>query len=243
MNIYAKKTTDPDPYEPAHTAGLGYSRRTTTDEIFDQIHSDIASQRLKPGTKVSEVEIAKRFAVSRQPVREAFIRLSNMGLLLVRPQRATIVRKISLKEVAGARFVRTAIEVEVARVACERFEARHEKAFEANLEAQRLSVLAQDYSAFSKLDAEFHKLMCLVADCEQAHQRIAESKIQVERLCALSLAKRTEFEQVYNDHVALYRFLKQGDADKMIALLRTHLSRLDVTIREASQSNQDMFED
>ena len=66
-------------------------RRTNADDVFDYLHEQINLLKLLPGTRISEVEIADRFDVSRQPVREAFIRLSNLGLLLVRPQRATVV--------------------------------------------------------------------------------------------------------------------------------------------------------
>ena len=47
-------------------------RLTTAEEVFRQLKSDIISLRLTPGTKLSEVEVAKVYDVSRQPVREAF---------------------------------------------------------------------------------------------------------------------------------------------------------------------------
>ena len=54
--------------------------------------------------------------VSRQPVREAFIKLAEAGLVEVRPQRGTFVRLICEKrEVANARFIREAIEVAIVR--------------------------------------------------------------------------------------------------------------------------------
>lgn len=220
-----------------------YSRRTTTDDVFDRIYSDITTLELKPGTKISEVEVAKHFDVSRQPVREAFIRLSNMGLLVVRPQRATIVRKISRKEVADARFVRAAIEVEVVRTACEQFSTSHCAAFEQNLEQQRLTVEPNDFNRFRELDAEFHKLLCGCAGSELAYKTIQESKAQVDRLCAMSLSRPTEFKEVYEDHVQMYELLKRGDVESLISLMRKHLSRLDTTIAEANLSNEDYFED
>ncbi len=219
------------------------TRRTNTDDIFDQIYADITTLRLKPGTKVSEVEIARQFDVSRQPVREAFIRLSNMGLLLVRPQRATVVKKISLKDIADSRFVRKAIEVEVARVACEKFDASHHAAFEENLALQGEAVEDNDFQSFKELDAEFHRLLCLVADSEHAYRTISESKLQVDRLCAFALSRRTEFKDVYQDHVKMYGLLKTGDSDGLVALMRKHLSRLDSTVAEATASNQDFFVD
>ena len=64
-----------------------FERRTTADVVFEQLHREIASLTLLPGTKLSEAEVARRFGVSRQPVREAFSRLGNLELLLVRPQK------------------------------------------------------------------------------------------------------------------------------------------------------------
>lgn len=90
-----------------------FERRTTADMVFDQLYEDIASLKVLPGSKLSEAEIARRFGVSRQPVRDAFNRLGNLDLLLIRPQRATEVRGFSMDRVQHARFVRLAVELEV----------------------------------------------------------------------------------------------------------------------------------
>ena len=222
---------------------ISLSRRTVTDEIFDKIYSEIISLRLMPGTKLSEIEIAKQFDVSRQPVREAFIRLSNMNLLLVRPQRATIVRKLSHKEIAGARFIRTAIEVEVVRIACKKYSQANQAEFEKNIASQKKTVDDNDFQAFRKLDEEFHKLLCNAAGQQLAYSAISHSKAQIDRLCSISLSRRTEFEQVYLDHCEIFELLKKRDVENLTALIRKHLSRIDATIEEASRSNIEFFED
>ena len=93
-------------------------RRTTTDMVFDQLHQEISTLELLPGTKLSEADVAQRYGVSRQPVRDAFSRLENLDLLLIRPQRATEVRGFSLEHIAHARFVRRSVEIEVINYAC-----------------------------------------------------------------------------------------------------------------------------
>ena len=65
---------------------------------------------LVPGQAISEIEISKKFSVSRQPVREAFIKLGEERLIEVLPQRGTYIRKISVKEVLDARHLREVIE-------------------------------------------------------------------------------------------------------------------------------------
>jgi DNA-binding GntR family transcriptional regulator len=59
--------------------------------------------------------VSIRFDVSRQPVREAFIKLAENGLIQIRPQRGSYVNKISLAQVRNGCFVRQAIECAVAR--------------------------------------------------------------------------------------------------------------------------------
>lgn len=88
------------------------ARPSVTDQIFDEMRRRILSLELPPGTKVSEVEVGKQMGVSRQPVRDAFYRLSQLGFLQIRPQRATTVSLISGEAVMRARFIRTAVEME-----------------------------------------------------------------------------------------------------------------------------------
>ena len=64
-------------------------------QIYIGLRHRIIRSEIPPGTALSEAEIARRFSISRQPVREAFIKLAEEGLLEVRPQRGTFVRKIS----------------------------------------------------------------------------------------------------------------------------------------------------
>src|ERR671921_101679 len=88
--------------------------------IYGQIRQDIISLRLRPGTRLSENELALRFGTSRAPVREAIIRLAEEGLIEVLPQRGSFVTRISLSAMERARFVREALEVAVVRRAAER---------------------------------------------------------------------------------------------------------------------------
>ena len=73
------------------TLDLGLRQPTTTDRIFDELYQRIITLDLPPGARMSEAEVSRALGVSRQPVRDAFWRLSKLGFLTVRPQRATTV--------------------------------------------------------------------------------------------------------------------------------------------------------
>lgn len=225
-------------------AGLSDSeRRTTADNIFDQLRFDIVNLRLLPGTKLSEAEIASQRNVSRQPVREAFIRLSNMNLLLVRPQKATLVRKISNRDILNTRFIRTAIEVEIVRRACTCANADNLAGIENNLSEQREAVEANDGDLFHDLDYSFHHLLCAAANCGFAFKAIAENKSHVDRLCMLSLANAQGKEELLQDHSNIFEALRRQDEDSIVALTRLHLSRLDATLVDARKTYPEYFED
>ncbi|WP_223252455.1 GntR family transcriptional regulator [Paracoccus mutanolyticus] len=77
----------------------------------------IVTGDLRPGMRLSEQDIADQYDLSRQPVREAFIRLAAEGLLEVRPQRGTFVTRINMDWVLDTRFIREATEADIVRIA------------------------------------------------------------------------------------------------------------------------------
>ena len=105
--------------------------------VFRELRSAIVMMVFQPGQALSEKEIADQFGVSRQPIREAFIKLSEAGLLSIRPQRGTYVVKISTRQVYDVRFVREAVEVAVVRKAALELPAADIDALRATIDAQR----------------------------------------------------------------------------------------------------------
>jgi DNA-binding GntR family transcriptional regulator len=64
---------------------------STTQQVYAWLHDRIIAASYRRGTRLSETEIAGQIGLSRQPVREAFIRLTADGLTEVRPQRGTFI--------------------------------------------------------------------------------------------------------------------------------------------------------
>lgn len=218
-------------------------RLTTTEEVFRQLKSDIIAMRLKPGAKISEVEVAKTCNVSRQPVREAFMRLGALDLLEIRPQRATRVRKISRQKLSDSRFIRAAVEVEVVRVACHVASPEGLDAIEANLNEQQHAVAAGDPALLKALDYEFHRLICAAADRLPAFKVISENKTHTERACTLELNDAVAMKEVLDGHTEIFEAIRTGDEKTAVEKTRLHLAHLDVTLASASKNNPDFFED
>lgn len=218
-------------------------RTTGSDVVFDKLYAQITQLDLLPGTKISETEIAKTFGYSRQPVREAFTRLAKLNLLLIRPQRATVVRPFSRKLIANARFVRAAIELEVVRAAARDRDPSLDGPLKANLRKQADAIGAGDTTQFHQLDYDFHRLLCASAKQSFAFAIIAENKAQVDRLCMLSLTSADAMDVLYKDHEQLLEALFCGDEQAADALLRLHLDRLTPTIDAIYTTHQAYFDE
>jgi DNA-binding GntR family transcriptional regulator len=212
------------------------------DEVFDYLHDQISSLALRPGDKISEADIAARFGISRQPVRDAFSRLANLDLLLIRPQRATEVKRFSMREIEKSRFVRAAVEKEVLRRAVAKCDADGEARLEAALNDQDKAVQALDVDGFGLLDYEFHKAICDIADADFAFDVIMTEKAKVDRLCRLGLSKEQRLPDLMLDHRNIADAIKAHDGDLAIEVGMFHLSRLDETIERITATNANYFE-
>ncbi|MFZ5749495.1 MAG: GntR family transcriptional regulator [Pseudomonadota bacterium] len=216
-------------------------RPSIADQVYGELHRQVLSLEMKPGARISEVDVARAMGVSRQPVRDAFYRLSKLGFLQIRPQRATTVALISPAAVMRARFIRTALEAETVRFAATRLAESDHAALEAIVEAQDAAILADDKALFHRLDDQFHREICARAGVGFTWELIAENKGHMDRvrMLSLSFASRT----AWDDHVLILAALRSRDADRAVAAMREHLSRIKEQIDRILASNHEWFAD
>src|ERR1700761_6534196 len=80
------------------------------DNVYESLRADILNCRFAPGDDVREQDLATRYAVSRQPVREALLRLEREHLVTVQPRQGYRVNPISLSDARDLLRFRLALE-------------------------------------------------------------------------------------------------------------------------------------
>lgn len=93
-------------------------RETGRDYALRNLKDNIIHLELKPGSMVSENELAAQMGLSRTPVREALMELSKVRLVDVYPQRGSAVALIDYDLVEEARFMRSVMECAVVELVC-----------------------------------------------------------------------------------------------------------------------------
>lgn len=208
--------------------------------VVGALRDEIVTMALKPGDVISESDIAGRYGVSRQPVREAFIRLAQQGLLLIRPKRATVVKKISPEGVRQSRFIRESIEVEIIRrVAGKSGPDVADVLAELIAEQERASA-ADDTRGFHTLDELFHRTLARLAGVEYAWQLIDDHKMQLDRVRYLTLGVSSS-QRAISEHKLIAAAVGKGDVDGAEAAMRAHLARAEVLLSQTIADFPDYF--
>ncbi|MVA24683.1 GntR family transcriptional regulator [Agrobacterium vitis] len=212
---------------------------SVTEQVFELLYRQVVELELPPGAKLSEVDVAKQMGVSRQPVRDAFYRLSQQGFLMIRPQRATVVTHISERGVLQARFIRTALEMETVRAAADRLSKEQIEALDELVQRQIKAMDAGDKMLFHELDDEFHRQICKMSGHEFAWALIRDSKAHMDRIRYLSLSFGAQ--SAIDDHIDIMAALKARDGERAAAGMRVHLSRILSIISRIRESHGQYF--
>lgn len=198
---------------------------TVTDQIFELLYSRVVNLTLPPGAKLSEAEMAAQMGVSRQPVRDAFWRLSQLGFIQIRPQRATTITPISTEAVMQAYFIRSALEDATMRAAALRLTPDTWDALELLIDQQEAAGLADDRAAFHALDDQFHHDICAASGLEFVWTLVRDNKGHMDRARYLSLSYGVS--TAYIEHRQILAALRARDPEAAAAAVRNHLSHIE----------------
>ena len=227
-----------------HTLDDEMSRHTSRgNRVFDQIRRAIVQMQLRPGNSLSEAEVARQLGVSRQPVREAFIKLAEIGLVEVRPQRGTFVVLISKREVQNARFIREAVEVAVARKAAAEAGAADIEKLRAIVDEQKSMAAADDHAGFLRLDEAFHETLAASADCGHAWRVLESLKAQMDRVRFLSIADATPYAKLIDQHTAIVDAIAAHAPDQADAAIRAHMAEILISLPQLAAAHPELFSD
>jgi len=209
-------------------------------QVYRILREQIIQAELMPGERISEAEIAKSLSISRQPVREAFIKLSEEGLVQVLPQRGTYVTRISIASVMDVRFVREAIEADIVRQVVGEHTAETVRELRDQIARQR-QVPQDDRAAFLRLDELFHHTLAAAAGRAYAWSVIESVKAQMDRVRFLSVDD-IQIGRLIEQHERIVDAIAAGDVGKAEAALRRHLREILKSLPEIARARTEFFD-
>ncbi len=127
--------------------------------IFEELKKRIIELEMKPGDVINEKDLIQEFGVSRTPVREALIKLSQIELVEIRPRVGTFVTQIDLATVKSAYEVKKNLEALAAELAAKRATAEEIDELFQIIERFSTYDIVRDYKLCIQDDQKFHEII------------------------------------------------------------------------------------
>jgi DNA-binding GntR family transcriptional regulator len=196
---------------------------TASSRIYSDLRAELVSLQRVPGEAISEAEIALAYGVSRTPVREAILKLSDEGLLEIFPQSGIFVSRIPVAALPEAIITRKALEATTAQLAAERASASQILVLRSILERQREANAARQNDAFHRADELFHATIAEIAGYPGIWTLIQQVKVHVDRYRMLTLPHQEHIAQVIAEHEAILIAIETHDPSGAKSAMEFHL--------------------
>ncbi len=216
---------------------------TAASRIYSDLRVELVSLERRPGEAISEAQIALSYGVSRTPVREAILKLSDEGLLEIYPQSGIFVSRIPIAALPEAILIRKALEETTARLAAERATSSQILALQSVLERQREASAAGDIDTFHQADELFHATVADVAGHPGIWKFIQQVKVHVDRYRRLTLPQQGRIPKVIAEHEAVLTAIEAHDPERARRSMEAHLESLLDNISTTQHINPEFFEE
>ncbi|WP_053955748.1 GntR family transcriptional regulator [Inediibacterium massiliense] len=196
--------------------------------VYNILYDNIINLHLKPGYSISEKEIADVLNVSRTPVREAFIQLSQEDLIETYPQKGTYISLIDLELVEQSRFMREVLENSVVQLAAKEFSRELLFDLQSNLNMQNFCIQEENYQEMMKYDDEFHKMLFIGTKKERVWESIQRISSQFKRLRTLrfSATPISIWKTIYQEHCMIFKSIQEKNIDTVQQAMKDHLTKI-----------------
>lgn len=205
------------------TAADGARRecRVTGREIQTSLVRAIGEGEFPPGAPLVETALARRYGVSRIPVREALRGLEQDGLVIHVPNKGRFVAPQSTQDVEEVFFLRETLELAAVRLAYDRIPEEQLDALALELDALSLERSARQ--DFFRVDAAIHDAITGYAGNRRLQTMLQLLNSQIERARSTAAMQPHRLEKSLKEHRDIVEALRIRDLPLIEARLRLHL--------------------
>jgi DNA-binding GntR family transcriptional regulator len=202
---------------------LNAGKVTRAEELRLQLADDIVRGALPPGSALDETEIARRFNVSRTPVREALRQLVASGLVDSRAHRGAVVARPSLDRLTGMFEAMAELEAICAGLAAERMPPAERHALEAIHEELRLLSHAGNPDRFHEVNERFHNAIYAGSQNGYIAEMTLATRVRVQPFRRAQFRNLGRLAKSQAEHDRVVVAIMRGDRVGAASAMRAHI--------------------
>lgn len=195
---------------------LGYA-------LYLTLRKSILNGEVKPGKRLTEMEISKKMEVSRTPVREAFRRLEAEHLLIRTPGGRFIVANPDTEEIKEIYLVRSVLEGLAAKIAASKIKPQDLREIKSAIQKMEEGIKKNQVKWVIDSNLEFHQLIVKASDNHILTQTLNRLWDTIQIWSIRSLASRAWKLRSVREHKKIIEAIEKGDGDTAERLIRDHI--------------------
>lgn len=207
-------------------------------QVYAVLREHVVKGHFLPGAALSEKRLAEEFGVSRTPVREALIKLSEDGLVNIVPQSGTYVAPIDLDAVYDSQLIREALECATVFAAARNIGPAEAEELEAILQLQRDRLAAGEHEGFVEADDRMHARLIEISGHRNVGKAVQGAKLHLDRVRYLAGEDSPHIHFVIGQHEEIIDRVVNHDGRGARRAMRNHLrlvfEKIDRLFRERS---------
>lgn len=196
------------------------------EQIADHIRNDVLCGRLAEGERLNELELSRRFGVSRTPIREAMQQLMHEGFL---DGRRNVGMNVAARPLDSIQELVVPIRRSVETFALRSYFASLTEddftRWTAILEKMRLACLADDYQAIAEQDIIFHRSIVHRAGQKDLDKLWSSIVARIRHHFAETQQRiYTQAISIYDEHIRIIEVFRKGDVDAAVEALAQNIA-------------------
>jgi DNA-binding GntR family transcriptional regulator len=199
------------------------SKTTRAEELRLQLADEIVRGALAPGAPLDETDIARRFNVSRTPVREALRQLAASGLVDARAHRGAVVARPSLERLTGMFEAMAELEALCAGLAAERMPAADRQRLEMIHEELRVLSHAGNPERFHAINERFHNAIYAGSKNGYIAEMTLATRVRVQPFRRAQFRNLGRLAKSHAEHDRVVVAIMRGDRVGAAAAMRAHI--------------------
>ncbi len=194
--------------------------RRVRDQITDRLREEIMTGKLQEGEQLREIPLAERFQVSRGPIRDALLQLTQEGLLNAQPNRGARVGGVWDDTIRPTMLsIRLDLEGMAVRALIGQGKKLDSRALNTNLRHFRIAREDEDLPSVVQLDMGFHRLLMR----EAGKDGLESVWLPVMGGMRLPYSRHATLIEAYNEHRAIVDAIEEGRLRKALAALKANI--------------------
>ncbi len=198
-------------------------RLTRADELRQILADEIVRGKISPGDTLDEIAIARRFNVSRTPVREAIRQLAASGLVDARPHRAAIVARPSHDDLIGMFEVMAELEGLCAYYAAERMTSAERAGLQQVHDDLRVLMQDGDPQNYHETNQLFHGAVYAGAHNSYLTELTAATRTRVQPFRRAQFRNLGRLAKSHTEHDRVVTAIHRADSAAAQKAMRDHI--------------------